>query len=294
MIRLSSIYQCSNATTAILLASLVFFAAPETKGNDMTIRRSTIKDEQGTLSAINIPGDGLPVVFVHADPGTAEQWAQIMAEIADLHAAAAYDARGAGTSSPSENGDYSYEARALDLGAVADHFGYRRFAIVAHSGGSAVAMAYASKHPDRVAGLFLLDPPNDPRALPSAAWDQTLSALRGPEGQNVFLNYVVSLAGPDVSVQQRVRADALGIVAEARVGMTEALSRWNPADSYALIRNPLFMLSTANNTQLVKLWRLSDEDHAQSSTSGHWIQLDDPALVVRKLRGFLDRIDTRQ
>jgi pimeloyl-ACP methyl ester carboxylesterase len=45
--------------------------------------------------------------------------------------------------------------------------GLRRFDLVAHSMGAAVAGHYAGDHPDRVNGLLLVDPAGDnPRLLP--------------------------------------------------------------------------------------------------------------------------------
>jgi pimeloyl-ACP methyl ester carboxylesterase len=142
---------------------------PETdrKSKDRTMKQSIIKGSQGELATIRMgAGKGLPLLFIHADPGRASQWDSVMTAMAHGHSAAAFDARGAGDSAPEADGDYSYEARAADLGVVADSFEFKNFVIVAHSAGAAVALTYAAQHPDRVAGIFMVDPVTDPRALP--------------------------------------------------------------------------------------------------------------------------------
>ena len=65
-----------------------------------------------------------------------------------------YDERGFGMSDGSVD-DFSIEARLADLESVVDAAGLDRFALLGMSGGSAVAMAYAAAHPERVSRLIL-------------------------------------------------------------------------------------------------------------------------------------------
>lgn len=65
-----------------------------------------------------------------------------------------YDARGCGMSQRDVS-DISFEALVRDLETVADASGFERFALVGHSHGAAVAIAYAVRHPERVERLVL-------------------------------------------------------------------------------------------------------------------------------------------
>ena len=64
--------------------------------------------EQGT-------GDGLAVLFLHADSGVAGQWNAVLPAIAADRRVIALDSRGSGQSGAASDGDYSYEGRARDI-----------------------------------------------------------------------------------------------------------------------------------------------------------------------------------
>jgi pimeloyl-ACP methyl ester carboxylesterase len=255
------------------------------------VSNSIVHGDQGAVAVFSVEGTGLPVVFLHADPGRATQWFDVMLEISARHPVVSYDARGAGESKLAANGDYSFAARARTLAEVVESLELDKFVIAAHSGAVAVAMTYSASHPDRVAGLFLLDPPSDPRVLPAEEWTKTIDALRVPAGDDMFLGYVASIAGSDDEVLAQVLADARQIAPDARAEMTEALSQWNPENAIREIKAPVYLLVTPQNLGLVGLWNLGDNDYAVSRTEGHWIQLDDPALVIEELGRFLDRVD---
>jgi class 3 adenylate cyclase len=65
-----------------------------------------------------------------------------------------YDQRGRGLSDW-EVADLSFEAQVRDLGAVADSLGLGHFDLLGMSQGGATAIAFAARHPDRVASLLL-------------------------------------------------------------------------------------------------------------------------------------------
>lgn len=65
-----------------------------------------------------------------------------------------YDCRGTGLSARDAT-DFSIDAQARDLAAVADHYGLRSFAIWGAIGGSPAAMRFAAQYPGRVSHLLL-------------------------------------------------------------------------------------------------------------------------------------------
>ena len=198
------------------------------KDADMT--PTLIQGPQGQLNTFRMGSGntGLPVIFVHADPGRATQWKAVMTPLSKKHDVAAFDSRGSGDSAPPANGDYSYEGRAIDIGVVADAYQMKRFVIVAHSAGAAVALQYAALNADRVAGLLMVDPATDPRAMPVEVRDGFIQSMSGPDSAKAFSTYVESIAGPASKTRKQVIADAKKLNAEGRAGVAKAAGNWNP------------------------------------------------------------------
>ncbi len=69
----------------------------------------------------------------------------------------ALDQRGHGDSDWAGDGDYTREAFAADVEAVRAALGLERFVLMGHSMGGLNAVEYASRHPDRVAAVVLVD-----------------------------------------------------------------------------------------------------------------------------------------
>lgn len=92
------------------------------------------------------------------------------------------DTRGAGLSDR-DVADYSLDARVADVALVADRVGLERFAIDAHSEASLLAIAFATRHPERVSHLVL----TDAWLRAAGSWDtprqQALHALRDADWQ---------------------------------------------------------------------------------------------------------------
>ena len=107
----------------------------------------------------------VPIVFVHSLAGNGGQWALQLDHLRRRRRAVALDLRGHGESDPADDGDYSPRARRGRRGGR----GPARAAAV-HPGrsqpGGAVAIEYACRHPDRVAGLLLADPSGDMTGMP--------------------------------------------------------------------------------------------------------------------------------
>ena len=256
----------------------------------------TIQGTQGKLVAYAAGGGpGLPVLLLHADSGCAAQWRELQETLAQERHVVAFDFRGHGGSEPAANDDYGYAGRAEDLARVADTLELERFALIAHSGGAAVALEYALSEPERALGLLLIDPPSDPRSLPSSMKDQMLQELAGPRSLEVQKAFYASMAGKDAAVRERVLQDCARVNARARLGVASALAQWNPEPTLNAWRGPLHIIAAANH----------DEGHALHSLRpdiprtivpdvGHWIQLERPALVLERARRFVAELERLQ
>ncbi|HEY2954933.1 MAG TPA: alpha/beta fold hydrolase [Candidatus Eisenbacteria bacterium] len=81
-------------------------------------------------------------------------WRHLFGTLARDHQLVRYDERGTGLSDW-EVDDISFDAFVSDLEAVVDAAGLERFALLGISQGCAVSVAYAVRHPERVAALVL-------------------------------------------------------------------------------------------------------------------------------------------
>lgn len=258
----------------------------------MDVRK--VAGPQGELSVTQSgEGLGLPLLFLHADSGRAEQWREVMTELAAERRVAAFDFRGSGESGGARDGDYTYAGRAGDVAAVLDALGWERSVLVGHSGGGAVALEFAARQPKRVAGLLLVDPPTDPRALPQKVRDGFVRDLAGPRSLQVQQDYYRSIAGPNAATRDRVLADCETVSAEARAGIGKALAVWDPEPALRAYNGSALMLITPPNDTEHALYRLRpDIPHRVMGGAGHWLQIDEPKAVAQVLRSFVSGFES--
>ncbi len=81
-------------------------------------------------------------------------WRHWLDRLGESHTVLRYDERGCGLSG-TEVGEPSVETWVGDLEAVVDATGLDRFALLGISQGAAIAVAYATRHPERVSDLVL-------------------------------------------------------------------------------------------------------------------------------------------
>ncbi len=85
--------------------------------------------------------------------------------VAPYYRTLAIDLRGHGDSDHDPERRYGYDAHVADLEAALTELGVERLVLVGHSFGGRVAMFFAGRHPERIAGLIIVDsgPEHDPR-----------------------------------------------------------------------------------------------------------------------------------
>lgn len=267
-------------------------AATRLNAWETSMTKSTIDGPEGKLAANRMGDGGLPVLFLHGDSSRASQWDAVAAMVAEDREAVSFDFRGHGDSQPAANGDYSYDGRAEDVAAIADAFHLERFVIVAHSGGAGVALACATGNADRVAGILMVDPATDPRALPQEIRDGFVRDLSGPESLEVQKAYFASIAGPNADVRERVLADTALVDPAARAGVGKALATWNPEPMLDAYRGPMLVLVSEASDNAAALYRLrTDIPHQVVRGTGHWLMLDRPDVVADAVKAFVAKVE---
>ncbi len=233
-------------------------------------------------------GEALPVLFVHSLGGNGGQWALQLDHLRRARRAVALDLRGHGDSDPADSGDYSIAGLAGDVAAVADQLGLRRFVLAGHSLGAAVAIEYAGRHPERVAGLLLVDPNGDQTRLPKKQASTFLKAIAADPIAELEWYFRQILINGDASASRWVLED-LHLTDEAAIaGAIESSFHYAPLAALALYGGPKLTVVSDMNSLPFSLHNLvSDLPARLIPGTGHWLQMDRPAVFNRVVDEFL-------
>ena len=239
-------------------------------------------------SCATVPQEKLPVLFVHGNGGSAHQWRAQVAHLQPSRRAIAFDLPGMGQAPPAT--DYSVAGNAEAIGKAADANQLQRFILVAHSYGGVPAAYYASKHPDRVAALILVD----------SAWNVSIDdelalriaqAIRADRDKVVrgWFGQIMKNSTPEV--QKEVLDDVHASNIDAFLGALEGLRHVDMKALLDAYPGPKFAIIAADieGPQSVSVQDPSIPVKKIAGT-GHWLMLDKPDDVNRALdeilRGF--------
>ncbi len=242
----------------------------------------------GALMVDDAGDGGVPVVLVHSLAGNAGHWHAQLAHLRRTRRALALDLRGHGGSAVPRGDGYAIEALADDIAAVVDALGLDRFALVGHSLGAGVGLAYAAMHPERVDRLLLLDAIGDGTQLPAEQTEPFLAALDSPAYTETIEGYWTGISGSDPALRDRLLADLRATAPETVRGGLHAVSRFDPKPALAAYHGPALAVVTPTNDYPFSLHRLgAGMPHEVVKGTGHWIQLERPEEINRILAAFL-------
>jgi pimeloyl-ACP methyl ester carboxylesterase len=238
--------------------------------------------------AVDDGGTGPAVVLLHSLGGNSGQWSAQLEHLRESRRAVALDLRGHARSEPPSDGRYAIEAHARDVRAVADALGLERFALVGHSFGAGVALAYAAMEPRRVTHLVLADSIGDGTQTPDAEVRPFLEALDTPAYAETIEGYWSSIAGSNGAVLERLLADLRATPREAMVQGLHSVMAFDPKPALSAYRGPTLAVITPANDFSYSLHRLgSGLPHRVIEGTGHWLQMERPGEFNRILDQFL-------
>src|SRR3954471_7979911 len=236
--------------------------------------------------------EALPILFLHSLGGNGGQWALQLDHVRRHRRGVALDFRGHGESDPAEDGDYSVAGLASDVAAVADQLSLRRFFLAGHSLGSAVAIEYAGRHPERVAGLLLVDPNGDQSQVPAQELAPFLESLRADplaELESYFRQLVV---GGDPDAARWVLEDLRFTHEDAVTGAVAAAVEYKPLPALARYPGPRRSIISDMNRLPYSLHNLLPDLPVRLMTgTGHWVMMDRPAVFNHLLDEFVDEVE---
>ncbi len=236
---------------SIFLAAPRYFSSPI----EQTLGFATTSD--GVRIAYATTGSGPPAIFVlgwgtHLEQGTMSGLYDPLvgvARISERSFLVRYDGRGFGLSERNVT-DFSLDARVRDLEAVADALHLERFALYAVSAGGAAAIAYTSRHPERVSRLVLLEASAGPASLtprPPVAdlMEKTLPLVRTSWDSPAVRDMWVSIVNPDFDeVFRRVTNELFRISGDgaAMAGFFTAWLADDTSEQARAIRVPVLVI----------------------------------------------------
>lgn len=279
-------------------------------------------------------GHGRPVVMLESGIAASSlSWAMVQPEIATFTRACAYDRAGlAWSDAPSC--PLTFNRVVDEFAAVIAHVADGdHYVLVGHSFGSLIVRAYASRHPERVDGLVLVDPPTEwldmtpqrARMLRGGRHLSRIGALLARLGVvRVCLTLLtggapgaprrfIKIFGPTaartlerlVGEVRKLPADVQPIVQalwcqpkcfHAMAAHLLALER-DGASIAALVpprEVPVVVISSGDQppeeiaAHRILAERSAISRHIVATRSGHWVQFDEPGLIVSVVRELVE------
>ena len=252
------------------------------------------------------PPDGAEaVVFVHGNPGPADDWRDLLTRAGELGRAIAPDMPGYGHADKPKDFRYSVDGYAEYLAALLDQLAITRAHIVAHDFGGPWALAWAARHPGALASATLI---NSGVAI-DYRWHRYARIWRTPVPGEVFMA-IASRPGARLLLGRenpRLTRDQIDRIYDAsRSWATKrAVLKLYRATPAATLAAPAAALRPLDRPALV-IWGTQDayvpreqaERQRQTFPSaqvelldghGHWVMLEDPERVASLVIPFLRR-----
>ncbi len=215
------------------------------------------------------------LLFIHGFGGYAMQWEQQLIEFADKSRVIALDLRGHGLSDRPASA-YTTDELLGDIGRVVEALRLpRRFVILGHSFGGALAASYAVKHPDRVERLVLVSTSVDFELTPLIKFAfQLPTALAEP----IRAMFPKALAAPAFVLKAMYH---------------HALTKWKGDDVLPRVQAPTLVIIGHRDIVFKQSAydavpdRIPGAQIAKIPASAHLVQLERPDAVNRAIARFL-------
>ena len=258
-------------------------------------------------------GEGDPVVMVHGNPTWSFYYRELIRALAPTHRVIAPDHVGCGRSDKPQRYDYTLAQHVQNLEALIERLDLKRVTLVLHDWGGPIGMGYATRHPENVARIVLMNTiafwiPEIPLRLRFARLPVVGDVLI--RGMNLFLRFALQIAckhrerlTPDVRAgylaPYRSYADRV-----AHLRFVEDIPVHERHPTYAVLRRIETGLSALAGRPMLLIWgdrdpiftprvligwqrRFPSALVRRLPDAGHWVLEDAPDRVVPWVREFL-------
>ncbi|HYO45773.1 MAG TPA: alpha/beta fold hydrolase [Gemmatimonadota bacterium] len=285
---------------------VVFFLGADTTAQAQPVQASVrLVDVDGhairvQTAGLDLAGHGRPIVVFESGLGTPlETWTPVLSAVSEFAPAVAYDRAGIGLSEP-DGLPPTPEHVAERLHALLNEIGANPpYVLVGHSLGGPYVRAFSGMFPDEIAGLVYVDPSDFTAAMADqlAPFEAIGAGEAGKEALHNEVRQLYSTSPPDIQAEWRVVEELLD---SGFASLRELPSPRVPIAMLLAARYEEFPVSTPLpyddrdwweaelENRIDRLMRLAMESpegtFAVTSGSGHYIQVDDPELVVAAIR----------
>jgi pimeloyl-ACP methyl ester carboxylesterase len=257
---------------------------------------------RGVATAVDVQGDGPPMLFIHGFPLDRTMWRDLIAPLTGRRRVAP-DLRGLGLSDVPESG-YSMQEYADDMGALLDVLGLEQVAVCGLSMGGYVALEMMRRHKDRVRALILMNTRAEPDDDEARAGRDEMIQLVQRQGPAALADLLLpkllaptSLATtPDVV--ERVRTMITSSPATGVIGALSAIKqRPDSRPDLGAITVPTLVVA-GREDQLIPAEssrfmadRIPDAHLTMIAGAGHLSPMEQPTATSRVISEFLESLD---
>jgi pimeloyl-ACP methyl ester carboxylesterase len=238
-----------------------------------------------------------PLLVLHGWCSRRADLAALADAFAGSHRVVNLDLPGHGDSDvPADEDRLDVASFATDVAALCDALGLGRSAVLAHSGGAAVAVELAVRRPDLVAAVAALD---GTLGFPAELLEQTAAlraALRSPAWREVMDGFIAAgfLPGDDQDLLRRTVEHVAGMPQHVVAGVGERIADWDAEAAlatFAATGIPLLYIRSGADLELADLDRLAklvpDLTLGRVVGLGHDQMVATPAQAVAMVERFL-------
>jgi pimeloyl-ACP methyl ester carboxylesterase len=258
---------------------------------------------EGFRAYVEERGSGSPLVLVHGLGGSTAIWQKVVGPLAERFRVVAYDLRGLGQSRTSSLPE-SLDRLVSDLDGLVRALGVERPALLGHSLGAAVVLAYAAEHPGRVSAVVGVAAPTfTPEAQRAHLAERAAAALREGMEPIADLHVAKGLPEPFTLTHPRDVATYRSIIAgsdpEAYAALCRAIAELDLTGRLSHIRAPVLLVQgeldtivPAADAQATAV-AIQSCEYVELQGCGHVVPFERPGDLVAHALAFLAARDVR-
>jgi esterase len=240
-------------------------------------------------------GQGQPLVLVHGLFGSADNWGSIARQFAQHFQVISIDLRNHGRSPHSES--QTYADMADDLLELCDDFGLEQIYLLGHSLGGKVAMQFATRYPERVSKLIVVDMAMRAYADEHTHFMDAMQALDLSQLQSRSeVDKALSQTIPNLMVRQFLLTNLVKGGEQLRWRINLPALKANYAKYIAPIsvhfeKPSLFIRGErshyVNESDVAEIQSQFPSAEIVSLPTDHWVHAEQPELFIKAVEHFL-------